>query len=37
MSKRPEWLEVLIYERPWNRECELPKGNYRRCKDCGRP
>ena len=26
-------LEVLVYERPWNRECELPKGNYRRCKD----
>ena len=26
-------LKVLVYERPWNRERELPKGNYIRCKD----
>ena len=26
-------LNVLVYDRPWNRECELPGGNYNRCKD----
>ena len=26
-------LTVLVYDRPWNRECELPGGNYHRCGD----
>ncbi len=26
-------LRVLVFDRPWNRECEFPKGNYRRCFD----
>jgi len=26
-------LKVLIYDRPWNRECELPNNNYVRCSD----
>ena len=24
-------LKVLVYDRPWNRNCELPGENYRRC------
>ena len=24
-------LKVMVYDRPWNRECELPGENYRRC------
>ena len=24
-------LQVLVYDRPWNRECDFPGGNYRRC------
>ena len=26
-------LQVLVYDRPWNRECELLGENYRRCFD----
>ena len=26
-------LKVLIYGRPWNRECKLPNSNYFRCPD----
>ena len=26
-------LKVLVFDRPWNRECEFPNGNYRRCLD----
>lgn len=26
-------LKVMVYERPWNRECELPGANYFRCPD----
>ena len=26
-------LKVLIYDRPWNRECKLPNSNYFRCPD----
>ena len=26
-------LKVMIYDRPWNRECELPDCNYFRCLD----
>ena len=26
-------LKVLVYERPWNQECELPGKNYFRCPD----
>ena len=26
-------LKVMVYERPWNKECELPGENYRRCPD----
>lgn len=26
-------LKVMIYERPWNKECELPGDNYHRCRD----
>ena len=26
-------LKVLVYERPWNRACALPGGNYTRCTD----
>lgn len=26
-------LKVLVYDRPWNRECEFPNGNYKRCFD----
>ena len=26
-------LKVLVYDRPWNRECKLPNSNYFRCPD----
>ena len=26
-------LKVLVYDRPWNRECRFPNANYRRCFD----
>ena len=26
-------LKVLVFDRPWNRSCELPGSNYRRCRD----
>ena len=26
-------LKVMIYDRPWNRECELPNNNYFHCPD----
>ena len=26
-------LRVMVYDRPWNRECEFPDGNYHRCSD----
>lgn len=26
-------LKVMVYDRPWNRECELPGENYTRCFD----
>ena len=26
-------LKVMIYDRPWNQECELPNDNYFRCLD----
>ena len=26
-------LKVMVYERPWNRDCELPGPNYFRCFD----
>ena len=26
-------LQVLVYDRPWNHECELPGSNYIRCYD----
>ena len=26
-------LKVMVYDRPWNRECELPSSNYSRCID----
>ncbi len=26
-------LRVMVYDRPWNRECELPGRNYCRCTD----
>jgi uncharacterized HAD superfamily protein len=26
-------LKVMVYDRPWNRECELPGDNYTRCAD----
>ena len=26
-------LKVMVFDRPWNRSCELPGGNYRRCPD----
>lgn len=31
-SHLPE-LKIMVYDRPWNRECEFPAGNYRRCFD----
>ncbi len=24
-------LKVLVFDRPWNRECAFPNGNYKRC------
>ena len=24
-------LKVLVFDRPWNRECRFPNGNYKRC------
>ena len=24
-------LKVLVFDRPWNRECVFPNGNYQRC------
>ena len=29
-------LKVMVYERPWNRDCELPGANYVRCPDWDR-
>lgn len=26
-------LKVMVYDRPWNRECEFPGENYQRCYD----
>ena len=26
-------LKVLVFDRPWNRECAFPNGNYQRCAD----
>ena len=26
-------LQVMVYDRPWNRECEFPGENYHRCFD----
>ncbi len=26
-------LKVMVFDRPWNRECEFPNGNYKRCFD----
>ncbi len=26
-------LKVLVFNRPWNRECAFPNGNYHRCAD----
>ncbi len=26
-------LKVMVYDRPWNRECSFPGDNYRRCFD----
>ena len=26
-------LKVMVYDRPWNRECEFPGENYYRCYD----
>ncbi|MBP5179280.1 MAG: 2-dehydropantoate 2-reductase [Lachnospiraceae bacterium] len=26
-------LKVMVYDRPWNRECKLPNSNYFRCPD----
>ena len=26
-------LKVMVFDRPWNRSCELPGDNYRRCSD----
>ena len=26
-------LQVMVYDRPWNRECEFPGDNYHRCTD----
>jgi hypothetical protein len=28
-------LKVMVYDRPWNRECEFPSEKYRRCLDWG--
>ena len=29
-------LKVLVFDRPWNRECDLPSGNYTHCPDWDR-
>ncbi len=26
-------LKVMVFDRPWNQECELPNANYKRCAD----
>ena len=26
-------LKVMVFDRPWNQECELPGPNYKRCSD----
>ena len=26
-------LKVLVFDRPWNRECDFPNKNYKRCSD----
>ena len=26
-------LKVMVFDRPWNRECEFPNSNYKRCFD----
>ena len=26
-------LKVMVFDRPWNQECEFPKGDFRRCLD----
>ena len=26
-------LKVMVFDRPWNRDCELPGKNYKRCAD----
>ena len=26
-------LKIMVFDRPWNRECELPGTNYKRCLD----
>ena len=26
-------LKVMVFDRPWNQECELPNENYKRCAD----
>ena len=26
-------LKVLVFDRPWNQECEFPSSNYKRCFD----
>ena len=26
-------LKVLVFDRPWNRECEFPNENFKRCPD----
>ena len=26
-------LKVLVFDRPWNRDCAFPSGNYQRCAD----
>ena len=26
-------LKVLVFDRPWNRECAFPNRNYQRCAD----
>ena len=31
-SHLPE-LRVLVYDRPWNRNCPFPDNRYRRCTD----
>ena len=26
-------LKVMVFDRPWNQDCEFPTGHYRRCSD----